>query len=93
MSFQLSEADPTNASPNSHPLSLSFGSILLQRAWLQGVLVYVLHDDRLILNGGTGVIELSLSGEFTSSTGMNVRDGHQRELCPSQRRLPFDQGS
>ncbi|KAI4367519.1 hypothetical protein MLD38_023249 [Melastoma candidum] len=62
MIFQLREADPANASPNSH--SLSLGGILFQRAWLQGVLVSVLGDDRLILDDGTGVVELSLSGEF-----------------------------
>ncbi|KAI4334300.1 hypothetical protein L6164_019010 [Bauhinia variegata] len=46
--------------------SFTLGGILFQRAWLQGVLVSTSDVDsgRLLLDDGTGVIELSLSGEF-----------------------------
>ncbi|KAK7312621.1 hypothetical protein VNO77_36609 [Canavalia gladiata] len=46
--------------------SFTFGGILFQRAWLQGVLVSTSDGDGdpLLLDDGTGVIELSLTGEF-----------------------------
>ncbi|KAJ1385494.1 RecQ-mediated genome instability protein 2 [Sesbania bispinosa] len=48
--------------------SFTLGGILFQRAWLQGVLVSASNGHRdggpLLLDDGTGVIELSLSGEF-----------------------------
>ncbi|XP_028777123.1 recQ-mediated genome instability protein 2-like [Neltuma alba] len=42
------------------------GGILFQRAWLQGVLVSAPDGDAgpLILDDGSGLIELSLSGDF-----------------------------
>ncbi|KAI4322353.1 hypothetical protein L6164_022057 [Bauhinia variegata] len=44
----------------------TLGGILFQRAWLQGVLVFTSDGDgrSLLLDDGTGVINLSLSGEF-----------------------------
>ncbi|PKI78783.1 uncharacterized protein LOC116212342 [Punica granatum] len=59
LSFQLTAAKQT---PSQNALTL--GGILFQRAWLQGVLVSVIDENRLILDDGTGTIELSLSGEF-----------------------------
>ncbi|KAF3455129.1 hypothetical protein FNV43_RR05577 [Rhamnella rubrinervis] len=45
--------------------ALTLGGILFQRAWLQGVLVWVSPDgDRLLLDDATGVIELQLSADF-----------------------------
>ncbi|KAJ7947917.1 recQ-mediated genome instability protein 2 [Quillaja saponaria] len=46
--------------------SLTLGGILFQRAWLQGILVSVSDKDGgvLLLDDGSGVIELSLSGDF-----------------------------
>ncbi|XP_061355348.1 uncharacterized protein LOC133299867 [Gastrolobium bilobum] len=46
--------------------AFTLGGILFQRAWLQGVLVSSSDGDGgpLFLDDGTGVIELSLSGEF-----------------------------
>ncbi|XP_054812196.1 uncharacterized protein LOC129313265 [Prosopis cineraria] len=44
----------------------TLGGILFQRAWLQGVLVLAPNGDAgpFLLDDGTGVIELSLSGDF-----------------------------
>ncbi|KAF7805666.1 recQ-mediated genome instability protein 2 [Senna tora] len=44
----------------------TLGGILFQRAWLQGILVSSSDGDggTLLLDDGTGLIELSLSGEF-----------------------------
>ncbi|KAH7542062.1 hypothetical protein FEM48_Zijuj02G0033600 [Ziziphus jujuba var. spinosa] len=45
--------------------ALTLGGILFQRAWLQGILVYVSPDgDRLLLDDATGVAELHLSADF-----------------------------
>ncbi|XP_028077892.1 uncharacterized protein LOC114279813 isoform X2 [Camellia sinensis] len=49
--------------------AMSLGGILFQRAWLQGVLVSIASGDgdgggSFLLDDGTGVIELSLSGDF-----------------------------
>ncbi|KAK4441246.1 hypothetical protein Salat_0459500 [Sesamum alatum] len=52
--------------------SFTLGGILFQRAWLQGVLVSAPSssdgggDGRFLLDDGTGVIELILSGDFRS---------------------------
>ncbi|PIN20267.1 hypothetical protein CDL12_07050 [Handroanthus impetiginosus] len=52
--------------------AFTLGGILFQRAWLQGVLVSVPSSsdggwsDRFLLDDGTGVIELILSGDFRS---------------------------
>ncbi|XP_057456034.1 uncharacterized protein LOC130747196 [Lotus japonicus] len=45
----------------------TLGGILFQRAWLQGILVSSSDADggRLLLDDGTGVIELSLSSGFS----------------------------
>ncbi|XP_027347758.1 recQ-mediated genome instability protein 2 [Abrus precatorius] len=61
LSSQLKQAREV-ASQNSFTL----GDILFQRAWLQGVLVSASDGDGapLLLDDGTGVIELSLTGEF-----------------------------
>ncbi|KEH29927.1 putative recQ-mediated genome instability protein [Medicago truncatula] len=49
--------------PSQH--SFTLGGILFQRAWLQGVLVSSNDGSGpLLLDDGTGIIELSLSGEF-----------------------------
>ncbi|KAL3604608.1 hypothetical protein D5086_005467 [Populus alba] len=44
--------------------ALTLGGILFQRAWVQGILVSNDGDGRLLLDDGTGVIELCLSGDF-----------------------------
>ncbi|CAK8576286.1 unnamed protein product [Lathyrus sativus] len=44
--------------------SFTLGPILFQRAWLQGILVSSDGGGPFFLDDGTGVIELSLSGEF-----------------------------
>ncbi|KAM7496851.1 hypothetical protein LguiA_021265 [Lonicera macranthoides] len=60
----------TETTTQSQSSSLSLGSILFQRAWLQGILVSSLPssngdgDGRFLLDDGTGVVELSLSGDF-----------------------------
>ncbi|XP_022753783.1 uncharacterized protein LOC111302109 isoform X2 [Durio zibethinus] len=56
---QLKDARET---PSQNALTL--GGILFQRAWLQGVLVSNDDDDGLLLDDGTGIVELSLSGDF-----------------------------
>ncbi|PNX71024.1 recQ-mediated genome instability protein 2-like [Trifolium pratense] len=49
--------------PSQH--SFTLGGILFQRAWLQGVLISSNDGNGpLLLDDGTSVIELSLSGEF-----------------------------
>lgn len=42
---------------------MSLGGILFQRAWLQGILVSPASDGGFILDDGTGLVELSLSGD------------------------------
>ncbi|KAI3427552.1 uncharacterized protein J3R85_009382 [Psidium guajava] len=71
LSFQLKEAiEATSSSLSSSSSSSSshnaftLGGLLFQRAWLQGVLVLVLDKERLLIDDGTGVVELSLPGEF-----------------------------
>lgn len=45
--------------------AFTLGGVLFQRAWLQGVLVASDDDQgRFLLDDGTGVIHLSLSGDF-----------------------------
>ncbi|XP_059659328.1 uncharacterized protein LOC132306108 [Cornus florida] len=48
--------------------AMTLGGILFQRAWLQGILISAPSEEdgggRFLLDDGTGVIELSLSGEF-----------------------------
>ncbi|KAK0604009.1 hypothetical protein LWI29_011144 [Acer saccharum] len=45
--------------------AVTLGGILFQRAWLQGILISSPDDDgKLLLDDGTGVIQLSLAGEF-----------------------------
>ncbi|KAK8463969.1 hypothetical protein PHAVU_011G088600 [Phaseolus vulgaris] len=56
---QLKEAGEV-ASQNSFTL----GGLLFQRAWLQGVIVSASDTGSLLLDDGTGLIELSLTGEF-----------------------------
>ncbi|XP_050213569.1 uncharacterized protein LOC126664974 [Mercurialis annua] len=46
--------------------ALTLGAILFQRAWLQGIVVFNDDEGRLLLDDGTGVIQLSLSGDFLS---------------------------
>ncbi|GMY15904.1 recq-mediated genome instability protein 2 [Fagus crenata] len=65
---QLRDAKET---PSQNALTLS--GILFQRAWLQGVLVSA--SDVFLLDDGTDVIHLSLSGDFRLhpwKTGMYV---------------------
>ncbi|CAL5212211.1 unnamed protein product [Lathyrus oleraceus] len=59
---QLKEA--REVSSGSLQNSFTLGPILFQRAWLQGVLVSSDGGGPFLLDDGTGVIELSLSGEF-----------------------------
>ncbi|KAB5561566.1 RECQ-MEDIATED GENOME INSTABILITY PROTEIN 2 RMI2 [Salix viminalis] len=56
---QLKDASET---PSQNALTL--GGILFQRAWLQGILVSNDGEGRLLLDDGTGVIELCLSADF-----------------------------
>ncbi|XVF19801.1 hypothetical protein REPUB_Repub11eG0142300 [Reevesia pubescens] len=56
---QLKDARET---PSQNALTL--GGILFQRTWLQGVLVSNDDDDHLLLDDGTGIVELSLSDDF-----------------------------
>ncbi|XP_010488813.1 PREDICTED: recQ-mediated genome instability protein 2-like [Camelina sativa] len=58
---QLRDAKPT---PSQNATAL--GGVLFQRAWFQGVLVSVSGggDDRMILDDGTGLVELGLSSKF-----------------------------
>ncbi|KAM5584363.1 hypothetical protein ABKV19_003967 [Rosa sericea] len=50
-------------SPSENAMDLH--GILFQRAWLQGILVWASpNGDRLLLDDGTGVIELCLTPEF-----------------------------
>ncbi|CAN8294995.1 unnamed protein product [Cochlearia groenlandica] len=58
---QLREAKPT---PSQNATSL--GGVLFQRAWLQGVLVSDsdISGDRMVLDDGTGLIELGLASDF-----------------------------
>ncbi|MCE0482410.1 hypothetical protein HAX54_041179 [Datura stramonium] len=62
---QLNAAKETTTHQSQPAFTLS--GILFQRAWLQGVLVSTPTTDssgRFLLDDGTGVIELSLSGDF-----------------------------
>ncbi|KAL4560818.1 hypothetical protein LXL04_032972 [Taraxacum kok-saghyz] len=63
--IQLKAARTSNASSQS---SLSLGSILFQRAWLQGVVISLPSttsgNGRFLVDDGTGVVELSLSRDF-----------------------------
>ncbi|KAK3033539.1 hypothetical protein RJ639_034000 [Escallonia herrerae] len=46
---------------------MTLSGILFQRAWLQGILVsspFAAGDGRFLLDDGTGIVELSLSGDF-----------------------------
>ncbi|KAL9391130.1 hypothetical protein Peur_015050 [Populus x canadensis] len=56
---QLKDASET---PSQNALTL--GGILFQRAWLQGILASNDGDSRLLLDDGTGVIELCVSPDF-----------------------------
>ncbi|CAH8386627.1 unnamed protein product [Eruca vesicaria subsp. sativa] len=58
---QLRDAKPT---PSQNATAL--GGVLFQRAWLQGVLVSdpVISGGRMVLDDGTGLVELSLSNDF-----------------------------
>ncbi|KAL2328522.1 hypothetical protein Fmac_021949 [Flemingia macrophylla] len=42
----------------------TLGAILFQRAWLQGLLVSAADGAPLLLDDGTGLVELSLTAEF-----------------------------
>ncbi|KAJ6927630.1 hypothetical protein NC651_011614 [Populus alba x Populus x berolinensis] len=44
--------------------ALTLGGILFQRAWLQGILISNDGDGRVLLDDGSGVIELCLSPDF-----------------------------
>ncbi|CAK9312025.1 unnamed protein product [Citrullus colocynthis] len=57
---QLKDARQT---PSNNAATL--GGILFQRAWLQGILVSVdKQNGKLILDDGTGTVDLSLSRDF-----------------------------
>lgn len=69
LSFQLKEAveatsSSSSSSSSSSPNAFTLGGLLFQRAWLQGILVLVHDQERLLIDDGTGVIELSLPSEF-----------------------------
>ncbi|XP_057482807.1 uncharacterized protein LOC130769625 [Actinidia eriantha] len=48
--------------------SMTFGGIIFQRAWLQGILVSTVSEGggRFVLDDGTGLVELSLSRDFSN---------------------------
>ncbi|XP_068646695.1 uncharacterized protein [Aristolochia californica] len=50
--------------PSSSPPSLTLGSIVFQRVWLQGVLVSASEQNRFLLDDGSDVIELFLPNDF-----------------------------
>lgn len=60
--LKLLRVQDTSETPSQNALTL--GGILFQRAWLQGILVSNDGDGRLLLDDGTGVIELCLSPDF-----------------------------
>ncbi|KAD3337153.1 hypothetical protein R6Q59_027817 [Mikania micrantha] len=85
--IQLKAARPTHDSSQS---SLSYGPILFQRAWLQGVIISLPStsggDGRFLVDDGTGVIELIASRDVLNSVwklgsyvmvvgGCVIRDG------------------
>ncbi|XP_072956130.1 uncharacterized protein [Typha angustifolia] len=73
-SNQLKEAKKTSTSSSSSSSMTLFG-ILFQRAWLQGVLISGSDEGRFLLDDGSGVVELALSGESQPKewkTGMFV---------------------
>ncbi|CAM8939830.1 hypothetical protein QQ045_017571 [Rhodiola kirilowii] len=53
-----------DARKTSSQRAMTLGGLLFQRAWLQGVLVSVSDDGRFLLDDGTGVIGLFISGDF-----------------------------
>ncbi|KAJ0686891.1 putative recQ-mediated genome instability protein [Helianthus annuus] len=63
--IQLKAARPTHDSSQS---SISYGPILFQRAWLQGVIISLPStaegDGRFLVDDGTGVVELVASRDF-----------------------------
>ncbi|XP_019264993.1 PREDICTED: uncharacterized protein LOC109242615 isoform X1 [Nicotiana attenuata] len=62
---QLKDAKETTTQKSNTAFTLE--GILFQRAWLQGILVSTRNADpsgRFLLDDGTGVIELLLSGDF-----------------------------
>nr|XP_043611033.1 uncharacterized protein LOC122582671 [Erigeron canadensis]XP_043611034.1 uncharacterized protein LOC122582671 [Erigeron canadensis] len=59
------------ASQDSSPSSISLGSILFQRAWIQGVIISLpsssaAGDGRFLIDDGTGVIELLPLANFVA---------------------------
>ncbi|XP_056861123.1 uncharacterized protein LOC108811336 isoform X2 [Raphanus sativus] len=58
---QLRDAKPT---PSQNATAL--GGVLFQRAWLQGILVSdtIISGGRMVLDDGTGLVELGLSSDF-----------------------------
>ncbi|XP_020870333.1 uncharacterized protein LOC9328518 isoform X2 [Arabidopsis lyrata subsp. lyrata] len=70
---QLRDAKPT---PSQNATAL--GGVLFQRAWLQGVLVPISGggDNHMVLDDGTGLVELGLSSDFALrqwKSGMFIR--------------------
>ncbi|KAK1426250.1 hypothetical protein QVD17_14920 [Tagetes erecta] len=63
--IQLNAARPTHGSSQS---SISYGPILFQRAWLQGVIISLPStaddNERFLVDDGTGVVELVASRDF-----------------------------
>ncbi|ESQ36047.1 hypothetical protein EUTSA_v10009077mg [Eutrema salsugineum] len=55
-----------DAKPTSSQNATALGGVLFQRAWLQGVLVFdqVISDGRMVLDDGTGLVELGLCSDF-----------------------------
>ncbi|KAF8396487.1 hypothetical protein HHK36_018110 [Tetracentron sinense] len=53
-----------HARETSSQTAMTLGTILFQRAWLQGVLVSGSDEGRFVLDDGTGLIDLSLSHDF-----------------------------
>ncbi|CAN0915303.1 hypothetical protein LINGRAHAP2_LOCUS29054 [Linum grandiflorum] len=59
LNFQLKDARES-----STPKVPTLGAILFQRAWLQGFIVSNCGNNRLLLDDGTGVIEILVTGDF-----------------------------
>lgn len=73
---QLNNARPSPSTKiTAGGSAMTLGTLLFQRAWLQGVLVAVTEQGRLILDDGSSVIELLLPKDFQQQqwkTGMYV---------------------
>ncbi|CAI9105509.1 OLC1v1004440C1 [Oldenlandia corymbosa var. corymbosa] len=80
--------------PSSSPSNFILGDILFQRAWVQGIVVSIptpsSENGRFLLDDGTGIIEILLTGEFLNrhwETGMYLMVVGGYSMRPDD--LPF----